>query len=300
MDAGQRDALMRLITYSSDLGSGLGILVSNLEDTFVPLPGLDMLEFIRLGEEGLKRARTALTAGPRRSLASVKLLAPIPEPKRNVFCLGWNYADHSKEAAHLRGQEAKLPERPVFFTKVTTTVNGPYSDIPVDARVSEQNDWEVELGVIIGATGKNIPRERALEYVFGYTVINDVSARDVQTAHGKQFFKGKSLDGYCPMGPCIVTRDEVPDPHHLALRCRVNGDLKQDGNTRDLLFSIPAIIEWLSLGLTLLPGDIIATGTPSGVGFARTPPEYLWPGDVVECEVEGIGTIRNRIVALRG
>ncbi len=290
---------MRLITYSSDLGSGLGILVPGQEDAFVPVPCLDMLELIRLGEEGLRRVREALAAGPRRSLSSVVLSAPIPELRRNVFCLGWNYADHSKEAAHLRGKETKLPERPVFFTKVTTTVNGPYSDISVDARVSEQNDWEVELGVIIGTAGKNIPRERALEHVFGYTVINDVSARDVQIAHGKQFFKGKSLDGYCPMGPCIVTRDEVSDPHALPLRCRVNGELKQEGNTRDLVFDIPAIIEWLSLGLTLLPGDVIATGTPSGVGFARTPPEYLWPGDVVECEVEGIGLIRNRIVAIK-
>jgi len=289
---------MRLITYASGLDSGLGILVPGQADTFVPVPGLGMLELIRQGEGGLQRARAALDAGTPRALAAIVLSAPIPEPRRNVFCLGWNYADHSREAAHLRGKEAKLPERPVFFTKVTTAVNGPFSDIPVDARVSEQNDWEVELGVIIGRGGKNIPREHALEHVFGYTVINDVSARDVQTAHGKQFFKGKSLDGYCPMGPCLVTRDEVPDPHALALRCRVNGELKQEGNTRDLIFDIPAIIEWLSLGLTLLPGDIIATGTPSGVGFARTPPEYLCPGDVVECEVEGIGLIRNRIVAV--
>lgn len=289
---------MRLITYSSDLDSGLGLLVPGREDTFVPVPGLDMLGLIRLGEVGLQRAREALTTGHGRPLGSIHLLAPIPELRRNVFCLGWNYADHSKEAAHLRGQETKLPERPVFFTKATTTVNGPYSDIPVDANVTEQNDWEVELGVIIGTGGKNLSREQALDHVFGYTVLNDVSARDVQTAHGKQFFKGKSLDGYCPMGPCLVTRDEVPDPHALPLRCRVNGELKQEGNTRDLIFNIPAIIEWLSKGMTLLPGDVIATGTPSGVGFARTPPEYLWPGDVVECEIEGIGLLRNRIVSV--
>ncbi len=287
---------MRLITYSSDLDSGLGLLVPGREDTFVPVPGLDMLGLIRLGEVGLQRAREALATGRGRPLGSIHLLAPIPELRRNVFCLGWNYADHSKEAAHLRGQETKLPERPVFFTKATTTVNGPYSDIQVDAKVTEQNDWEVELGVIIGTGGKNLSQEQALDHVFGYTVLNDVSARDVQTAHGKQFFKGKSLDGYCPMGPCLVTRDEVPDPHALPLRCRVNGELKQEGNTRDLIFDIPAIIEWLSKGMTLLPGDVIATGTPSGVGFARTPPEYLWPGDVVECEIEGIGLLRNRIV----
>ena len=288
---------MRLITYTSGHSSGLGVLVPGQEDTFVPVPGLGMLELIRAGEAGLARARACLEAGPRLELASVVLLAPIPEPVRNVFCLGWNYADHSREAAHLRDKETKLPERPVFFTKATTAVNGPYADVQVDARISEQNDWEVELGVVIGPGGRNIPRDKALEHVFGYTVINDLSARDVQTAHGKQFFKGKSLDGYCPMGPCLVTRDEVPDPHALILRCRVNGELKQEGSTRDLIFDIPAILEWLSLGLTLLPGDIIATGTPSGVGFARTPPEYLRPGDVVACEVEGIGLIRNRIVA---
>jgi 2-keto-4-pentenoate hydratase/2-oxohepta-3-ene-1,7-dioic acid hydratase in catechol pathway len=285
---------MRLITYSSKGETGLGILEG---EAYVPVPGLDMLELIRLGDEGLERARGALVKGPRLALSSVRLRPPIPRPTRNLFCLGWNYADHSKEAAHMRGKETKLPERPVFFTKLTTTVNGPYDDILTDARVSEQNDWEVELGLVLGRGGKNISRERAMEHVFGYTVINDVSARDVQTAHGKQFFKGKSLDGYCPMGPCLVTADEVPDPHNLALRCWVNGELKQEGNTRDLIFAIPAILEWLSLGLTLLPGDIIATGTPSGVGFARTPPEYLGPGDVVECEVEGIGRLRNRVVA---
>jgi 2-keto-4-pentenoate hydratase/2-oxohepta-3-ene-1,7-dioic acid hydratase in catechol pathway len=257
-----------------------------------------MLGLIRGGEASLARAREAQTAGPSLPLDPSVLMAPIPEPRRNIFCLGWNYADHSKEAAHLRGKETKLPERPVFFTKLTTTANGAYSDVLVDPKVSEQNDWEVELGVVIGKGGKDIARSEAMAHIFGYLVINDVSARDVQTAHGKQFFKGKSLDGYCPMGPWIVTADEVPDPHALDLRCRVNGVTKQEGNTRDLIFDIPAIIEWLSLGLTLLPGDIIATGTPSGVGFARTPPEYLQPGDVVECEVEGLGCLRNRIVAV--
>ena len=185
----------------------------------------------------------------------------------------------------------------MFFTKATTTVNGPFADIPFDARVTEQLDWEVELGVVIGPGGKNIPRQAALEHIFGYTVINDVSARDVQSAHGGQFFKGKSLDGYCPMGPWLVTRDEIADPHHLRLRCLVNGVVKQDSTTAELIFNLPAILEWLSLGLTLLPGDMIATGTPSGVGFARTPPEFLKPGDVVECEVEGIGAIRNTVRA---
>ncbi len=287
---------MRLITYATPQGPALGVLLPGREDLFAPVPGLHMQALVQSGATGLAKVRQALEAGPALPLDPAALLAPIPEPRRNIFCLGWNYADHSKETAKLKGMEAKLPERPVFFTKLTTTANGPYSDVIMDPRVSEQNDWEVELGVVIGTGGRDIPRAEALAHVFGYLVVNDVSARDVQTAHGKQFFKGKSLDGYCPMGPWLVTADEVPDPHALDLRCRVNGVLKQEGNTRDLIFDIPAIIEWLSLGLTLLPGDIIATGTPSGVGFARTPPEYLQPGDVVECEVEGLGCLRNRMV----
>jgi 2-keto-4-pentenoate hydratase/2-oxohepta-3-ene-1,7-dioic acid hydratase in catechol pathway len=287
---------MRFITYQTSNGPALAV---GMGQEFVPLPGQDLLGLIRRGEAGLEQARAAWAAsGPRLPLGSLSLLAPIPAPQRNIFCLGWNYAEHSREAAQARGKEAKLPERPVFFTKATTSINGPFGDIPFDARVSEQIDWEVELGVVIGTGGKNIGREQALEHVFGYTVINDVSARDVQSGHGGQFFKGKSLDGYCPMGPWLVTRDEIADPHHLRLRCLVNGVVKQDSTTAELIFDIPAIIEWLSLGLTLLPGDIIATGTPSGVGFARKPPEFLRPGDTVESEVEGIGVIRNRVSAI--
>jgi len=289
---------MRLISYKGADGPGLGVLTPELEGHFTPVSGLHMLALIESGADGLERVKRALRKGPPLPLSTVSLLAPIPDLVRNVFCLGWNYAEHSREAAQVRGQQAKTPERPVFFTKATTTVNGPYDDIPVDSRVSEQIDWEVELGVIIGSGGKNIPRQRALEHVFGYTVINDVSARDVQSSHGKQFFKGKSLDGYCPMGPWVVTPEETAEPHGLDLYCRVNGQLKQEGNTRDMIFDIPSIIEWLSLGMTLLPGDVIATGTPAGVGFARTPPEYLTPGDMVECTVERIGTLCNRVVAI--
>jgi 2-keto-4-pentenoate hydratase/2-oxohepta-3-ene-1,7-dioic acid hydratase in catechol pathway len=231
-------------------------------------------------------------------LASLELLAPIPEPRRNLICIGMNYREHAAEGQRARGQPVKMPEVPVFFTKATTSANGPYSDIPYDPAVTAQLDWEVELAVIIGRRGKNIPRDHALDHVFGYTVVNDVSARDLQYSHGGQFFKGKSLDGCCPMGPWIITRDEVPDPHALKLRCRVNGVVKQDWHTGDMIFDIPTLIEWLSRGMTLLPGDIIATGTPHGVGFARTPPEFLQPGDVVECEVEGIGALRNRVVAV--
>lgn len=285
---------MRLLTFHSETGPRLGLL--RADDTVTPIPAIDMLTLIEAGESRLKRARTG--TGFLLSLSSLKLLAPLPELRRNVLCIGMNYREHAAESLRAKGLPVKMPEVPVFFTKATTTINGPYADIPFDATVSTQIDWEVELGVVIGRKGRNIPRAEALDYVFGYTVINDVSARDLQNAHGGQFFKGKSLDGACPLGPWIVTRDEIPDPHALQLRCWVNGVLKQESHTGDMIFDIPTIIEWLSRGMTLLPGDIIATGTPSGVGFARTPPEFLKPGDVVECQVEKIGTLRNRVAAV--
>jgi 2-keto-4-pentenoate hydratase/2-oxohepta-3-ene-1,7-dioic acid hydratase in catechol pathway len=175
-------------------------------------------------------------------------------------------------------------------------VIGPHDDIPWDRAVTQQVDWEVELGVIIGVGGRNIPRSRALEHVFGYTVVNDVTARDLQFSH-VQFFKGKSLDGFCPMGPLVVTADEFGDPQATPLTLRVNDVVKQSGNTRDMIFPIDRLIESLSHGLTLEAGDILATGTPDGVGFARTPPEFLQVGDIMETEITGIGTMRNRIVA---
>jgi 2-keto-4-pentenoate hydratase/2-oxohepta-3-ene-1,7-dioic acid hydratase in catechol pathway len=189
----------------------------------------------------------------------------------------------------------KLPDVPIFFTKAATSVSGPYDSIPWDRSATQQIDYEAELGVIIGTGGKNISRERALSHVFGYTVINDVSARDLQFGH-KQWFKGKSLDGFCPMGPLVVTADEFGDPQRKRITLRVNGETRQDATTGDMLFSVAAIIEQLSRGMTLEPGDIIATGTPEGVGLGRTPPVYLEHGDVVETEIEGIGLLRNRVV----
>ncbi|GER87326.1 hypothetical protein KDW_14880 [Dictyobacter vulcani] len=230
------------------------------------------------------------------TLKDVSLTAPIPRPRKNIMCLAVNYTEHAKETAALREHGGKAPTQPVMFTKAPTSVNGPYGNIVINPAVSQQIDWEVELGVIIGKKGINIHEDEAMNYVFGYTVLNDVTARDLQSRH-KQFFKGKSLDGSCPMGPCIVTADEISDPHNLALRLRVNGEIKQDGNTTQMIFSIPDMIATLSLGMTLEPGDIIATGTPSGVGFSRVPPEFLQPGDIMESEVEGIGTLRNPIVS---
>jgi 2-keto-4-pentenoate hydratase/2-oxohepta-3-ene-1,7-dioic acid hydratase in catechol pathway len=238
------------------------------------------------------------TPGRAHDVAGVHLFAPIPRPSKNIFCVGRNYAAHAHEAARARGTEVKIPDAPMFFSKTPTTVTGPYDDVPCDWSVTQQVDWEAELGVIIGLKGRNIRRRDALKHVFGYTVINDVTARDLQKQH-VQFFKGKSLDGFCPMGPVVVTADEFGDPQAKTVSLRVNGVEKQHGQTGDMIFPVDALIEILSAGMTLEPGDILATGTPDGVGFARTPPEFLHDGDIVETEVEGIGTLRNRITSFK-
>ncbi len=230
------------------------------------------------------------------ALDSVEFLSPIPRPRQNMMCLGWNYMEHVEETTRKMVEAPKLPKYPIVFTKAVSSMNGPFADIPVNPDVSDKMDWEVELGVIIGKGGQGIRREHALQHVFGYTVINDVSARDLQKRH-KQFFLGKSLTGACPMGPWIVTRDEIPDPQALNLACRVNNQIKQNSNTRHQIFDTATVIETLSRSMRLEPGDIIATGTPNGVGYVRNPPEYLLPGDIVECEIESIGTIRNTIIA---
>ena len=237
-----------------------------------------------------------LAPGTRPRREEVLLHAPLPRPRKNVFCLGINYVAHMEEGARARGRQVKIPEVPVFFTKPLTAVTGPFDPIPWDRTVTSQVDWEAELAVVIGVGGKNISRSNAWEHIFGYTIINDVSARDLQQSH-YQWFKGKSLDGFCPMGPLVVTADEFGDPHKKKISLRVNGVIKQNASTADLIFSIPIIIEYLSQGLTLEPGDLISTGTPEGVGLGRIPPEYLQDGDLVETEIEGIGVLRNRVVA---
>jgi 2-keto-4-pentenoate hydratase/2-oxohepta-3-ene-1,7-dioic acid hydratase in catechol pathway len=243
-----------------------------------------------------REVRTFANIGAVHELANVHLASPIPQPRKNVLCLGRNYHEHAEESYHARGQQRPQGDAPVFFTKATTTINDPYGPIVIDAAVSEQIDWEAELAVIIGKAGKNIPEDQALAHIFGYTVLNDVTARDIQSRF-KQFFKGKSLDGYCPMGPWICTADEVPDPQQLSIRLRVNGVLKQEASTADMIYPITTIIALLSQGMTLEPGDIIATGTPSGVGYARTPPEYLKAGDVMETAIAGLGLIRNNVIS---
>jgi 2-keto-4-pentenoate hydratase/2-oxohepta-3-ene-1,7-dioic acid hydratase in catechol pathway len=215
------------------------------------------------------------------------------------MCLGRNYAEHRAESMRAWNEPPEPPPPfPIFFTKAPTAVAPPYSDLAFDFSVSEQLDYEAEMGLVIGKRGKNIKRHEAMDFVAGYIVLNDISVRDVQKRHGNQYFKGKSFDNSCPFGPWIVTRDEVSDPAKLRVWARVNGIEKQNGFTGDMFTDVPGIVETLSLGMTLEPGDIIASGTPAGVGMARNPPEWLRPGDLVECEVEGIGAIRNRIVGV--
>ncbi len=286
---------MRLVTYQYNNEITIGAV--NDEERVVALTAVapDMLTLIQMGPAGLSQAQKIIDqADHSLQLADVELLAPIPQPLRNIMCLGKNYADHAKESHEAWGDKHELPEFPIIFNKATTAINSPYGDIPYDTAVSTKIDFEAELAIIIGRQGKNIVAADALDYVFGYTVMNDVSARDLQRQH-KQFFKGKSLDGSAPLGPWIVTAVAIPNPHNLQVTCKVNGVEKQNGNTNQMIFDIPETIRQLSLGMTLLPGDIIATGTPSGVGFARTPPEFLVPGDIIECSVENIGTIRNKI-----
>ena len=298
---------MRLATYSEaghdteHLGlvlDGRIINVSVAADLLglSPVPD-DMRGLIGGGEAALATARAvaAKLAGDREhglSLELVRLRAPIPHPARNVVCIGLNYADHVAESKSVVG--ANVPKFPVFFSKPPSTVIGPGDAIPWHGAVSTSIDWEVELAVIIGRECRDVAEAAALECVFGYTVANDVTARDLQQRHG-QWYKGKGLDGFCPLGPVVLTADEIGDPHALDIRLRVNGVEKQRSNTRHLIFRIPRLIAEWSAGMTLYPGDILLTGTPSGVGIGRTPPEFLKPGDVVEAEIPPIGVLRNTV-----
>ncbi|NKB52221.1 MAG: hydrolase [Rhizobiaceae bacterium] len=227
--------------------------------------------------------------------SEVILVAPIPKPLKNVFCVGSNYRAHVTEASRAQAKEDKTPKLPVFFTKPPTAVVGPDAQVQLNPVVSKKMDYEVELAVIFGSTGTNISQADAIDHIFGFSIINDVTARDLQRAHGGQFLKGKGLDTTCPFGPHIVTIDELPNFDNLRISLSVNGETRQDGNTRDMIFSIPRLIESLSEGLTLEPGDILATGTPSGVGYAMEPPHWLVDGDTVTCKIEGVGELTNTI-----
>lgn len=263
-------------------------------------PAPDLRSLIEGGDPGLNRLRELVSSrkasGPAivRPLAGLQLLPPLDPPAGNVIGIGRNYHSHAAESARAWGEALKPP---TVFTKGQQSLTGPYDDIVVDPAISRQIDWEVELGVVVGRRGINIKPEEAMRHVFGYTVVNDVSARDIQNGWGGQYFKGKSLDRSSPIGPWVVTADEIPDPQALRLTLRVNGQVKQSGSTADMIHSVADLIAWLSIGMSLVPANLIATGTPDGVGFARTPPEFLEPGDVMETEVEGVGALHNRVVA---
>jgi len=259
----------------------------------------DMLALIEGGPAALAAVK-ALAANPPAGAVleagAVKLLAPIPRPRRNVFCVGRNYMDHVAEGDRARGiTQSELPKYPQFFTKAPETVIGPEDWIPAHEGVTRWLDYEVELAVVIGKEGRDIPKERALEHVFGWTIGNDVTGRDLQRRYG-QWFKGKSLDRSCPLGPWIVPADEL-DGLSTGIRCFVNGEKRQDSHTSKMIFDVKEIIHQLSMGFTLLPGDVIITGTPEGVGYAMQPPQTLKAGDVVECEIDGIGRLRNTVRA---
>ena len=259
-----------------------------------------MVSLIEAGPAAIERLRAVTgKAEDGIPLGEVTLLPPIPKLSRNIYAVGWNYLEHFEEGKELRTDpNQKIPEHPVFFTKAVHVLNGPYNAIPFDPAVSTMIDWECELAVIIGKKGKNIAESDAMSHVFGFTVINDTTARDLQQQkHGGQWFKGKSLDGHGPLGPWIIPASDL-DPSNLKLLLRVNGAVKQDASTRQMYFKIPRLIAELSSGLTLEPGDIIATGTPPGIGYARKPQEFLKPGDVMETEIAEIGIMRNIIQAV--
>jgi 2-keto-4-pentenoate hydratase/2-oxohepta-3-ene-1,7-dioic acid hydratase in catechol pathway len=294
---------MRLVTFSDASGMRIGVhdaasaTIADLSAT-TRLP-TDMTAFVALGKKGLQRARKAWKSGEARiPVAGVTLHAPFPRPAKNILCVGKNYHDHAREF-HNSGFDASagkdaIPELPIIFTKWPNSVIGPGEPIPSANDYTNSTDYEGELTVVIGEGGRNISQKHAYDHVYGYTIINDVTARTLQSSH-KQWFLGKSLDGYCPMGPCIVTADEIDDVNHLRLLTKVNGELRQDAYVSQLIFDIPTLIETLSRVMTLEPGDLIATGTCAGVGIGFTPPRFLTEGDTVSITIEPIGTLENPV-----
>lgn len=285
---------MRLAAYEEQGIARIGI-VSDDGQSIQPLDldGVDArLGILPLITAQLPLADLARQAGPARSLGGVRLRAPVPRPARNVFCVGRNYHEHANELSGSIFKDSKDGEDwPIIFSKVPESVVGPTDDVRLPQGISADIDYEAELCVVIGKQGKNIARADALDHIYGYTIVNDVTARDVQQRH-RQWHLGKSFDTFCPMGPWIVTADEL-EAGSLDIRCLVNGEVRQSANTRDLIFDIGTIIENCSRGITLYPGDVIATGTPAGVGMGMNPPCFLKNGDVVRVEIQGIGHIEN-------
>jgi 2-keto-4-pentenoate hydratase/2-oxohepta-3-ene-1,7-dioic acid hydratase in catechol pathway len=302
---------MKLVTYRvGEEASRLGVywesLIVDVEE-FGFNVGLDMpasmLDFIDLGpiavsalSEALSHSKIGDFLGVSVPALNVQLLAPIPRPRKNIFGIGLNYTEHVAEAARSLDTSSELPQEPVIFSKFPTAVVGDGDPICHNKNITQQLDWEAELAVVIGTKCNRVAKADALDHVFGYTIINDISARDCRRAG--QWVVSKSQYSFAPMGPCIVTADEIKDPHNLNITCHLNGIEKQNSSTKYMLFNINELIEDLSQGLLLEPGDIIATGTPAGVGAGREPQEFMWPGDVLETSIEGIGKIRNPIVAV--
>ena len=303
---------MRLITYRSYVTAAarLGAIVDQqvvdlarlAEEQGQYLPD-NMLDFIDLGPQGVRVGTELLNiyqglfpAGTAWPMQNVKILAPIPRPRKNIFGIGLNYVEHVAESSRTLDTSKELPKQPVIFSKPPTTVIGPGDAIEHNGQITQQLDWEVELAVVIGTRAKRVAAKDALNYVFGYSLMIDMSARDCRRAG--QWIYSKGQDTYAPFGPCIVTADEIPDPHNLNLNLKVNGVTKQDSNTRHMLFNVNTLIEDISQGITLEPGDIIATGTPEGVGAGRSPQEWVWPGDVIEAYVEHIGELRHPVVSV--
>lgn len=282
-------------------GRPVPVLVDTQAQRYWPVSSLvpgfagDLVDLIA-GFDRIKSQLVAKTAG--QPLGGVKLLAPLAQPRRNIFCVGKNYAAHAAEfsksgfdSSAKEGEHA--PEAPVVFTKPFTCVIGPDDTIPPHQEVTQQLDYEAELTIVIGKGGRGIRKADALDHVFGYTIVNDVTARDLQKLH-RQWFLGKSLDGFCPMGPYLVTADEL-DAANLDVKCWVNGELRQNANTAQLIFDIPTLIETISAGMALMPGDLIATGTPAGVGIGFTPPKFLQSKDTVRIEIQNIGVLENTV-----
>ena len=280
---------MRLVTYGESgqerIGAVAGSEIVDIQSADASLPGTVLGVLEAEAVEAVSRAVES-GAGARTPLADARLASPIPRPPK-IVCVGLNYLDHATE------QNVPLPEHPLLFSKATSSVVGPYDDVVLPAE-SEQVDYEVELAVVIGKTATAVSEADAYDYVAGYTVANDVSARDIQFRQ-QQWHQGKSYDTFCPMGPWLVTKDEIPDPNALAVKLTLNGTVLQDSNTDNLIFNVPTLVSRISSAMTLLPGDVISTGTPAGVGVFRDPKILLKAGDYMETWVEGIGTLKNHV-----
>lgn len=290
---------MYFITFDVKGQQSIGVLTEDKKNVVKLSLYKDMLEFIASGETGLLYAKHTIANIKSNAevfaIEQVVIKAPLPRPSKNIFCIGKNYADHVKELGNMTSISADIPTSPVVFTKASTTVIGPNDNILSHADVTKALDYEVELAVIIGKDGINISKEAALDHVFGYTILNDVSARDLQQKH-IQWFKGKSLDTFCPMGPYLVHKSAVKDVTNLDIKSKINGEIRQNSNTKNFIFDIPTIIEALSAGMTLEAGDIIATGTPAGVGMGFTPPRLLKAGDEIELSITGLGVLKNTVI----